>query len=209
MITRYSLIVEPKTMHTSAPSKTTISSSSSSSFNETNVISQKRSKIEMKKTVQFGTITINEHPIIIGCNPAVSSGVPITIGWYSISQTIMTIQEYEMIRQPERVLYRTMLRQPSTERYAILQNLGFTRHELYEAEEAVNIIRELRYQSYLDIVDEGDNQHQYQLRLQKLYETSQLRKKQRRQRQRRQKQNTLPLITTPKFSTIMRRIKIF
>ena len=36
-----------------------------------------RRRSKSTKTVTFGSIVINEHPIIAGCHPAVSSGVPV------------------------------------------------------------------------------------------------------------------------------------
>jgi predicted secreted protein len=134
----------------------------------------------------------------------------------------MPIDDFEVLREPDRVLFRTMLQQPSSERYAILQNLGFTRQELRHAEQEADMIRESRCQSYLDIdVDDGNGngngntdadtdtykKEQYQLRLQKLYEVSQLRKQQQRHRHRRlrpvpsQKQSSATLVTSSSSSS--------
>ena len=132
------------------------------------------------KAVRFGSVVINEHPVIAGCNPAVSSGVPMTIGWYPVSRTEMSVREFEAARKPERVSHRLLLKQHPLERYTILQNLGFSRQELQRAEQTALAIRELREQSYLDDVDEGDRKLRRRLRM--LYDESQ-RIKQRQQQQ--------------------------
>lgn len=153
---------------------------------------QRRSK--KSKSVSFGSVVVNEHPIIVGCNPAVSSGVPITIGWYSVSKTEMSLQQYEGMREHERVSHRALLRQHPLERFVLLQNLGFSRQELHKAELAANAIRELREQSYLDNVNSDDKT--LRLRLKILYEQSQ-QLKQRRQ---------LKLSSKPVLSTMLRRM---
>lgn len=130
------------------------------------------------KSVSFGSVVIHEHPIIVGCNPAVSSGVPITIGWYSVSKTEMSIIEYEAIREPERVSRRALLRQHPLTRFTLLQNLGFSRQELHRAEQMTSAIRKFREQSFLDVVDNGDKKLQRRLMI--LYVKSQY-MKQRRQ----------------------------
>jgi ASC-1-like (ASCH) protein len=103
-----------------------------------------------KRKVQFGTVVINEHPIIVGCNPAVSSGVPLSIDWDRISQSVMSIHDYETIREPVRVEDLSMILKDSSDRYYMLQNLGYSYKELREAEKAVDMIRKFRQQSYED-----------------------------------------------------------
>ena len=100
------------------------------------------------RKVQFGTVVINEHPIIVGCNPAVSSGVPLSIDWERVSQRVMSIQDYETIRKPVRVEDNSMLLKDSTDRYYMLQSLGYSYKELRDAEKAVDMIRKFRQQSY-------------------------------------------------------------
>ena len=145
-------------------------------------------------SVSFGSVIVNEHPIIVGCNPAVSSGVPMTIGWYTVSKTEMSLQEYEEMRRPERVSRRALLRQHPLERYTLLQNLGFSRVELHRAEQSASVIRELRIQSYLDDVDNCDKKLRRRLKI--LYDQSQ-QMKQRRQH----KESSKPVL-----STMLRRI---
>lgn len=131
---------------------------------------------DSKRKVQFGTVIINEHPIIVGCNPAVSSGVPLSIDWERISQRVMSIHDYETIREPDRVEDHSMLLKDSTDRYYILQNLGYSYKEMREAEKTVDMIRKFRQQSYeeseydiyMDTRDDEECQHRSRMAQERL-----------------------------------------
>ena len=56
---------------------------------------------EMKK-VQFGDLVITEFPIILGDNPAVTMGAPITIDWTPQGEISYKINVYESIRGTRR-----------------------------------------------------------------------------------------------------------
>ena len=120
-----------------------------------------------------------------------------TIGWYSVSKTEMPLREYENLREPERVSHRLLLRQHPSERYVLLQNLGFSRLELQRAEASANEIRESREQSLLD--DVGSDDTKLRRRLTILYEHAQQLKQQQLQRQ-----HALQL-SKPVLSKILRR----
>jgi hypothetical protein len=111
----------------------------------------------LPKRVQFGTVTIQEYPIIIGCNPAVSAGVPMTIDWEWYSQTILSMLEYDTLRAPQRLNDSSQLLVDSEDRYVRLHNLGFTYQEMRLAEQTATMIRKLRYESYLDDDDDDDD----------------------------------------------------
>ena len=131
---------------------------------------------DSKRKVQFGTVIINEHPIIVGCNPAVSSGVPLSIDWERISQRVMSIHDFETIREPDRVEDHSMLLKDSTDRYYILQNLGYSYKEMREAEKTVDMIRKFRQQSYeeseydiyMDTRDDEECQHRSRMAQERL-----------------------------------------
>ena len=175
-----------------------ISSSENAKTTESSTI-QRRS--QDTKTVTFGSVVINEHPIIVGCHPSVSSGVPITIGWYAVSKTEMSLQKYEELREPERVSHRLLLKQHPSERYMLLQNLGFSRQELHRAEEAAKATRELREESFLDDVDSGDKQLRRRLNI--LYAHAQQLKQQRLLKEQQQRQQSLS--SKPVLSKMLRR----
>jgi hypothetical protein len=97
-----------------------------------------------KKVVRFDTVLVHEHPIIVGCNPAVSSGVPITIAWNSISSRKISINKFEFDRCKERVSNPMFLKTTRSERWNVLQNLGFPSDEMRLAEQEAKEIRCLR-----------------------------------------------------------------
>ena len=107
-----------------------------------------------KKTVRFDTVTVHEHPIIIGCNPAVTSGVPITIAWNSVSSRKIPFLEFEFDRRKERVANPAFLKQTKSERWNILQNLGFASDEMRLAEHEAQEIRCLRNLTYMEYTDD-------------------------------------------------------
>jgi hypothetical protein len=108
-----------------------------------NVSSNKPSK----KSVQFASVTIHEHPTLVGCNPAVSAGVPLTIDWRAVSSSEMSVDEYEAYREPRRVSNPIFLRHDATERWTLLKNLGFDSEEMRVAEETADGIRISRQMS--------------------------------------------------------------
>lgn len=107
-----------------------------------------------KKTVRFDTVTVHEHPIIIGCNPAVTSGVPITIAWNSVSSRKIPFLEFEFDRRKKRVANPAFLKQTKSERWNILQNLGFASDEMRLAEHEAQEIRCLRNLTYMEYTDD-------------------------------------------------------
>jgi hypothetical protein len=131
---------------------------------------------------------VHEHPIIVGCNPAVSDGVPITIDWCPVSTHHLSIDAYEHVRSPERVTQRILLRQSPQERWDILHNLGCLSEEMRLAEQDANEIRQLRQLSKHD-----SQQQQQQTYLDKLRNES-------KQRRRNLMQGA------PQRSTFMRRM---
>lgn len=93
------------------------------------------------KKVRFSSVTIHEHPTLVGCNPAVSAGVPLTIDWQAVSSSEMSVDEFEAYRAPRRVSNPIFLRHDATERWTLLKNLGFDSEEMRVAEESAGVIR--------------------------------------------------------------------
>lgn len=54
---------------------------------------------ERRKAVCWGNLTIFVMPNLLGDNPAVSEGAPLTIGWRHESKTTLAIDYYEYLRQ--------------------------------------------------------------------------------------------------------------
>jgi hypothetical protein len=126
-----------------------------------------------KRVVRFGTVTVHENPIIIGCNPAVSSGVPITIAWNSVSSRQLPINDFEYDRRKERVSNPMFLKQTKSERWNVLQNLGFRCDEMRLAEQEASEIRCLRS---LTTISEKSDDTESLSRLQALLQESRARR---------------------------------
>jgi len=56
------------------------------------------------KQIHWSTIEIREYPIIIGDNPSVLRGVPLTIDWDPISTIILDLNEYETQKIPRKLV---------------------------------------------------------------------------------------------------------
>lgn len=51
------------------------------------------------KSVCWGDLTVYEFPNLLGDNPAVSDGAPLTIGWTHESMRVVAIEYHEFLRQ--------------------------------------------------------------------------------------------------------------
>mmetsp|Transcript_27821 Transcript_27821/g.42801 ORF Transcript_27821/g.42801 Transcript_27821/m.42801 type:complete len:171 (+) Transcript_27821:68-580(+) len=78
-----------------------------------------------ERSVRFGTIEIYEHPIILGDNPSVSAGLPITIDWDSQREFCFSIEDYEDYRLERR--RKDEMSIPAEVREEILANSGLNR----------------------------------------------------------------------------------
>lgn len=102
----------------------------------------KRSDSCSNKRVGFNTVEIREYRYILGCNPAVKLGLPLTIAWKSMYSTIQTVDDYEGSRPPRRS--DLLLRMSSGEREQLLIEEGFTSDDFYTVEEDISSIRQSR-----------------------------------------------------------------
>jgi hypothetical protein len=71
------------------------------------------------KRVSWGNLTIFVMPNLLGDNPAVSEGAPLTIGWKYESKTILAIDYYEYLRQSRPRRRRRELVVPGANRDAV------------------------------------------------------------------------------------------
>lgn len=57
-----------------------------------------------KKTVRWGEMVVFEFPNMLGDNPAVSGGVPLTIAWNHVNVSTVTVEynEFLRVKQPRR-----------------------------------------------------------------------------------------------------------
>lgn len=96
-----------------------------------------------KKSVRFSTVRIQEYPYILGDNPSVSRGPPLSIGWTPMSSCNVDLDKYEAHVLPERRT-RPEFTMDAEVRVRILGLSGFAIHEITEAAEAARQAKELR-----------------------------------------------------------------
>lgn len=106
-----------------------------------------------QKCVSFDTVEVREHAYILGCNPGTTAGPPLSISWEALSTSIMSLDAYEAIREPERLTSSFLLMKSKTERVNMLLRLGFDHQEIHLAEAYADDIRRSREESARETSD--------------------------------------------------------
>ena len=96
-------------------------------------------------SVSFRNITIREYPMIIGDNPSVSSGPPLTVAWDFDELGTIPLNDYEHHRPIRRSAEQMTI--PKMERLKILEGSGHSRSEIEKVVKDVNIARSQRIQT--------------------------------------------------------------
>jgi len=93
---------------------------------------QKREqKNELRKRVQFSTIEIREYPIVLGDNPAVSHGPPLSISWEYDVLIKCNVDDYERHYCNDHYRRRgSELRIPYKIRNCTLHDMGYSNYEI-------------------------------------------------------------------------------
>src|SRR6056300_1734340 len=112
-------------------------------------IMKKEDSASSKKNlgVQFGDLVIYEFPNILGDNPGVSEGVPLSIGWKHNSKNVVGVDYYEFLRQNRPRRRRKELVIPSAARDTFLLGMGYKLDQLVKAAEETKKIRKSRQAS--------------------------------------------------------------
>lgn len=97
------------------------------------------------KKVWFDSVEIKYHKIILGDNPAVSEGAPITIGWKSHNHEIVDVDCYEATRPRPKSM--SDLKLPVQDRAAILLQNGYSIKDLAKITQQVQEVQRQRAQS--------------------------------------------------------------
>ena len=117
------------------------------------------SKVQKKKRVYFGTLEIKKHGIILGDNPAVTYGPPITSELEAFeSRVYPNIDEYENHRPRRKVTYYNprrhrgptwiMLLTSQVQREKWLTAAGYSKKDMKAARREVERIQHQRFVSY-------------------------------------------------------------
>ena len=106
-------------------------------------------------SIKFGTVTIREYPMVVGDNPSVTKGVPVTIAWEHLSEVSIDCIKYETVRikNSERGRKRNMqeMRMTAMYRFNVLKELGFSLQERKAAMKEATITRKQRHTTYNNI----------------------------------------------------------
>jgi len=92
-----------------------------------------------KKRVGFSQITISVHGVLLGDNPSVSCGPPLSIDWECFETARFGVDEYERVQPPTARRTRAELRIPASVRELWLRRSGE-----YARSELVDSVREVR-----------------------------------------------------------------
>eukprot|EP00934_Nitzschia_sp_Nitz4_P005591 Nitzschia sp. Nitz4//scaffold321_size20361//8383//8937//NITZ4_008684-RA/size20361-processed-gene-0.31-mRNA-1//1//CDS//3329547778//5581//frame0 len=90
--------------------------------------------IQSKRRVSFGRVDICEHAIILGDNPSVLDGPPVTIAWKCHKRETMSVDEFEM----RNVNSDDDLCLSPEQRILLLLRAGFSADDINEAMEQVH-----------------------------------------------------------------------
>eukprot|EP00934_Nitzschia_sp_Nitz4_P000237 Nitzschia sp. Nitz4//scaffold280_size24494//19940//20440//NITZ4_008395-RA/size24494-processed-gene-0.22-mRNA-1//1//CDS//3329545600//237//frame0 len=97
------------------------------------------------KKVWFDSVEIKYHKIILGDNPAVSEGAPITISWKPLDREVVDVDCYESSRIKTKKV--TVLKMAVQDRAAILLQNGYTIEDLAAMTQEVHEVQRKRAQS--------------------------------------------------------------
>ena len=109
----------------------------------TDTATQKVESNARSKSVRFDTVEIREYPYVLGDNPSVSAGPPLSIGWDPQDEFTVGFDEYEA-GKPTRPRDIYEMRFDETLRLLILQSSGYTIREIAQAAIDVRIIQHHR-----------------------------------------------------------------
>lgn len=95
-----------------------------------------------KTAVGFTKIQIREYPIVVGDNPSILTGTPITIDWEYVEEMEFAVDDYEQQKPTSRNMLE--LRLPAKYRDTILKQQGFSLKDRLQGRKAANITRSQR-----------------------------------------------------------------
>jgi hypothetical protein len=106
-------------------------------------------KKQRQRSVTFDTVQVREFSLILGDNPAVASGAPVTLDWTPKTETTLNIDLYERfskLQQGRRASLgsRSDLTLPVQQRARILMRAGYSIHEIVNAAVEANRIKKER-----------------------------------------------------------------
>jgi len=96
-------------------------------------------------TVKFNTVKVREYPIILGDNPSVSEGPPLSIDWIYIDVDEFDVEEYETTRPSRRGTPEMNI--PASIRIDTLKRSGFTTKDIFQRVKEVKAVKQGRLET--------------------------------------------------------------
>ena len=115
----------------------------------TNLHRKASPEFQLKK-VLFADVEVREYPQILGDNPAVSEGVPLTLLWNYDNCLNMNLDVYECIRKPLRREGRKQFALSPLQRFHILVEAGYSIRAIGARIVEMDEVRALRFESASD-----------------------------------------------------------
>ena len=100
-------------------------------------------------SVSFDKIHIREHAMILGDNPCVSQGPPVSIDWEAQEEFVYNIFEYEEVRGSARKTFQMVI--PRAAREALLKKAGYSRWDFAQVIRQVNRTKNQRKKTMMSI----------------------------------------------------------
>jgi hypothetical protein len=98
--------------------------------------------LEKRPRVTFKTVEFHIHALILGDNPAVSVGPPLSIGWEAVASVILDLDAYETSRPPRQDSSDLVV--PRAMRVDWLREEGCARSEMARVENEIKVIKKHR-----------------------------------------------------------------
>ena len=109
-----------------------------------------------KKCVTFNKVEIRYYPVIIGDNPSVSDGCPVTIDWEPIGISLASLDEFETFRLKSR-RHCSKLSMNEMTRYHLLLDAGYNTFDILNGERSAKLLKSERMFSYYTKVTQCKN----------------------------------------------------
>lgn len=97
-----------------------------------------------QRRVGFSDVTVHYHPIILGMNPAVSNGPPLTIDWMKIESISLAVETHENSKAGRPYRVGRTLKIGQVRRELLLKSLGYTRDDFLAVARHIRPIQESR-----------------------------------------------------------------
>ena len=108
------------------------------------------------KVVCFGNVNVREYERCVGDNPAVSSGVPIGLGWNYSTYLDVDVDIYESsVRKPGPRTRKDFVLTPQDRLQILRDDCGFSPKEIHHARD---LAAEVRYQRQVSVFGEAGAQ---------------------------------------------------